>query len=138
MIFIDSNAVIDLLNTRTHPDRIDWAGGIYERSIGIETLACNLIVVAEVAAGIDGSDSVLDDLARLEIGVLDLSIEAALGAGVAFREYRRRGGPRMTMLPDFLIAAHADVLGAQLMTRDQRIASYFPDLTLITPETDHG
>ena len=43
------------------------------------------------------------------------------------------------MIADFLIAGHAVVLNAALVTRDKRrIASYFPELTLITPESDNG
>ncbi|MDQ2878474.1 MAG: type II toxin-antitoxin system VapC family toxin, partial [Pseudomonadota bacterium] len=77
-------------------------------------------------------------LADAEIELVDMTFAVALRAGVAFREYRRRGGPRQTILPDFLIGAHAEILGATLMTRDRRLAGYFPALSIITPEADHG
>ena len=60
---------------------------------------------------------------------------ASFLAGRAFTEYRRRGGPRHSLLPDFLIGAHAAVEALPLLTRDAgRFRSYFPTVELITPE----
>lgn len=43
------------------------------------------------------------------------------------------------VLPDFLIAVHAIVLDQLLLTRDPALyRRYFPELSLITPETDNG
>jgi len=43
------------------------------------------------------------------------------------------------VLPDFLVAAHAIVLDQPLLTRDPALyRRYFPELSLITPETDNG
>ena len=60
--------------------------------------------------------------------------QALFRAGKAFREYRRRGGARTGVLPDFFIGAHAEVAGLRLLTRDGgRYRSYFPDVDLIAP-----
>lgn len=65
---------------------------------------------------------------------LPLPYEAAFVAGLAFVEYRRRGGVRTTPLPDFYIGAHAAVSGFSLLTRDaRRYAGYFPKVQLISP-----
>ena len=132
MIFLDSNIVIDLI---TSEGDAPWTTARLEQATMDEPLVCNVIVVAEVAAGLKDAQPLLADLDLLSIAVLDLDVPTALRAADAFREYRRRGGARSTILPDFLIAAHAATSGARLMTRDRRLASYFPDLTLITPET---
>lgn len=55
-------------------------------------------------------------------------------AGKAFQKYRANDGQRTGVLPDFLIGAHAAVLGAPLLTRDSaRYRTYFPKLRLIAP-----
>ena len=69
------------------------------------------------------------------IGRLDLSWEAAARAAEAHSDYRRRGGPKEAVLPDFLIGAHAAVAGLALLTRDpRRIRTAFPEVQLITPD----
>jgi predicted nucleic acid-binding protein len=54
---------------------------------------------------------------------------------LAFREYRRRQGNRTSILPDFLIAAQADMRGWRLLTKDRKgFESYFPNIILIDPK----
>jgi predicted nucleic acid-binding protein len=55
-------------------------------------------------------------------------------AGKAFLQYRRRGGSKAQVLPDFFIGAHAAVQGWPLLTRDaSRYQTYFPSLHVIAP-----
>jgi predicted nucleic acid-binding protein len=60
--------------------------------------------------------------------------EAAFLAGKCFLRYRRRGGGKATVLPDFLIGAHAAVEQLPLLTRDpRRFRDYYPTVELICP-----
>ena len=64
----------------------------------------------------------------------EIPLAAAFLAGHAHASYRRAGGPREAILPDFLIGAHAAVTNRPLLTRDpRRVATYIPGATLITP-----
>ncbi len=55
-------------------------------------------------------------------------------ASRAHLQYRRRGGTRPMVLPDFLIGAHAAVAGLPLLTRDrQRFETYFSGLEIVAP-----
>ena len=55
-------------------------------------------------------------------------------AGRAYLQYRRRGGAKSQVLPDFFIGAHAAVEGWPLLTRDaSRFRTYFPSLDVIAP-----
>ena len=54
--------------------------------------------------------------------------------GKAWRHYRREGGSRTRLIPDFLVAAHASVRADRLLTRDRGFARrYFPRLVVIDP-----
>jgi Predicted nucleic acid-binding protein, contains PIN domain len=64
----------------------------------------------------------------------DLPWKACFPAAQAFRLYRTRGGKKERMLPDFLIAAHADAMGWKLFTNNAAdIRNYFPRLKILTP-----
>lgn len=135
MIFVDSNVVIDLIS----PDQ-DWFGWSRDR-IGVlarsSDLVVDAIVVAEIAGNFPSLDELEAALERLDIEIVPLTEMVAFAAGQAFRRYRRAHRQRDAILPDFLIGSHAASLGATLLTRDSRLyRTYFPDLTLITPEND--
>lgn len=60
--------------------------------------------------------------------------KAAWLAGIVHARYRRAGGKREQTLPDFLIAAHAQTAGHQLVTRDpSRYRRFFPQLPIVEP-----
>lgn len=99
----------------------------------------NEIVFAEVAARFVLPGLLDTSLAALELVVERLTLLECHRAGQAFAEYRRRGGARTAILPDFLIGAQAATRGWPLVTRDRKgFASYFPDLVIIDPLEDHA
>jgi hypothetical protein len=65
-----------------------------------------------------------------------LTEEAANLAGQVFRNYRAKGGPRTTILPDFLVAAHAAVQADCLATEDRGyLRTYFPKVRVLSPKS---
>lgn len=73
-------------------------------------------------------------LGRLSIAYSEVGRRASTRAGLAWRAYRRAGGPRERSVADFLVGAHALELADRLLTRDrgfQRTA--FAGLTIIDP-----
>jgi hypothetical protein len=71
----------------------------------------------------------------MQIAVAEIPRPALFLAGRAFVKYRRGGGTKSNVLPDFLIGAHAAVLGCGILTRDaQRYAQHFKTVPLITPD----
>jgi predicted nucleic acid-binding protein len=60
--------------------------------------------------------------------------ECAYLAGQAFLRYRREGGPRQHLIPDFLVAAHASTQADRLAAIDRDdLRAHFPALPLLTP-----
>ena len=132
MNFLDSNIVIDLVEGASSWS--DWTRRAVARAGA--PLVGNAVVIAESASHFADLATQLGYLAELGLTIRDISPAAARRAGRAHRAYRRAGGKRSAVLPDFLIGGHVVDLGAALITRDrQRFAAYFPELALITPET---
>lgn len=134
MIFLDTNILIDVLA----PAQAwrDWSLARIEELADENPLVLDQIVLAELASGFPDLDAALIWLSELGVEVRLLDESAAFAGGRAFRSYRQTGRDRTSFLSDFLIGGHADQLGAVLLTRDPAIyRRYFPDLTLITPET---
>jgi hypothetical protein len=129
---VDSNVLLDVLTE----DRqwFAWSSGMLERVAEDHILVINPIVYAEVSVRYDR----IEDLeAALPVSILErrpIPWEAAFLAGKCFVRYRRQGGERRSVLPDFFIGAHAAVEGMALLTRDQgRYKSYFPALKVLSP-----
>ena len=77
----------------------------------------------------------LDDvMGTLALDLREIPRPALFLAAKAFAQYRRRGGSKGQVLPDFFIGAHAAVEGWPLLTRDaRRFNTYFPTLEVLAP-----
>jgi predicted nucleic acid-binding protein len=136
LILVDTNVLLDLVEGGQWAD---WSRTALSDAQATGRPFVNQIVRAEAAGHFTSLQEQSEYLADIAIDTVSLDNAGAFRAGQAFRAYRNRGGARTQILADFLIGGHAAALGAALLTRDrQRFATYFPELTLITPETDHG
>jgi predicted nucleic acid-binding protein len=132
-VLVDSNVLLDLMTE--DPRWFSWSAAAVESAANTFRLIINAIVYAEVSVRY----SRIEDLeAALPKGIIEreaIPYEAGFLAGKAFQAYRRRGGPRRSVLPDFFIGAHAAVAGYRVLTRDPtRYRSYFPRVSLIAPK----
>jgi predicted nucleic acid-binding protein len=114
---------------------LGWSKGQLEAAALRDRLAISPIVYAELSAGFTTIEQVEKVLGLADIAVADMPRPALFLAGQVFKSYRRRGGIRTSVFPDFFIGAHAAVLAAPLITRDaSRYGSYFPTVQLIAPD----
>jgi predicted nucleic acid-binding protein len=126
---VDTNILLDvLLAGAVHGDESErrLAAALAAGPLGI-----NHIIAAEIAPVFALETDLWDALAKAQIRVDPYPKDAVYVAGHAFLAYRRRGGTRQRILPDFMIAAHALTTGAELLTRDRGFyRKYFPRLRL--------
>lgn len=96
-------------------------------------LVVNAVVLAEIAPRFSRLEALGEALPSM-VMIEPIPFTASFLAGHAHANYRRAGGARQAILPDFLIGAHAAVTGRTLLTRDpQRVAAYIPGAKLIAP-----
>ncbi len=94
----------------------------------------NDVIYAELSIGLDTVDDVDAVLETIGVRLAPISRRALVVAGKAFKRYRRAGGTRTGVLPDFFIGAHAEVDGLTVLTRDpKRYRTYFATVALIVP-----
>ena len=130
---VDSNVLLDIFTQ--DPEWAQWSADRLAEALDQGPVVINQVVYGEVSlrfSAIEDLDAVLtpDRFVRAT-----LPWAAAFLAARCFRTYRGRGGTRTSTLPDFLIGAHAAVLGLTLLTRDTaRYRTYFPSLQLVAPE----
>lgn len=129
---IDTNVLLDVLGA-------DPAFGERSRQ-ALKACANEGVLVAcdpvwaELAGLFDDSESASEALDDAVIAFDSLSRQAALVAGQAWSEHRRRGGRRGRVVADFLVGAHAAVQADRLVTRDRGFyRAYFADLEILDP-----
>jgi predicted nucleic acid-binding protein len=133
MVLVDTNVLLDVVEDDS--TWADWSQRQLDAWSLRERLVINPLIYAELSmafARIEELDDVLKDGA---LAVEPIPHEALFLAGKAFLTYRQREGAKTNVLPDFLIGAHAAIAGFTILTRDGGwYRSYFPRVTLVTPE----
>lgn len=132
MTLIDTNVLLDLATD--DPVWADWSLSQLEAASLRGPLRINDVVYAEISIRFERIEALDDMLEAASIQVMRVPRAALFLAGKAFSKYRKRGGRRTGVLPDFFIGAHAVVEGRPLLTRDAgRYRAYFPAIELIAP-----
>jgi predicted nucleic acid-binding protein len=128
---VDSNVLLDLFDENSL--WFSWSKTALEEAADAGRLLINPIIYAEISVGYDQIEKV-DALLPAVLYREPIAYEAAFLAAKAYQIYRRRGGQRLSPLPDFFIGAHAAVGRHDLITRDPRhYRTYFPTVRIIAP-----
>ena len=131
-VLVDTNVLLDVVT-----DDATWAGWS-QRQLEIwalrGTLVINAVIYAELSIGFERIEELEAVLSEIGMALDEIPRPALFLAGKAFRAYKRKGGARTGVLPDFFIGAHAAVARLPLLSRDTgRYWTYFPTLELIVP-----
>jgi len=135
-ILVDANVILDIFTN--DPVWADWSEFVLKRYSATHTLYINNIIYAEISVGFERIEELEEAISKTEFKLLPIPKEALFIAGKAFLKYRKKyKGAKLSPLPDFFIGAHAAADNLILITRDtRRFKTYFPTVTLISPETD--
>lgn len=89
-------------------------------------------VFAELAPLFRNCAGLESQLESIGIEFDPISPGSAFLAGEIFKQYRRQGGPRAHLIPDFLIGAHALNQADRLVAMDRGyLRRYFPSLKIL-------
>ena len=132
MLLVDTNVLVDVL--QNDPQWADWSIAQLRAQAQLHELAINPVIYAELSLSFSTLEALDRVVATMELAMHEVPRPALFLAGKAYLQYRRRGGGKAQVLPDFFIGAHAAVKGWPLLTRDaSRFRTYFPSLEVVAP-----
>lgn len=128
---LDTSVLICI--ARSEADAEAWIRMLLKAHDGGEVVICD-VVAAEFFAVLMSEERFRESLSALAISFSPTSLESARLAGSIFKQYRREGGPREHLIPDFLIAAHAQTQADCIAAIDRGyLRRYFPGLRVLKP-----
>jgi predicted nucleic acid-binding protein len=135
MVLVDTHVLIDLFEN--DPKWAKWSMAQLRAQSQVHKLVIAPVIYSELSAAFASPKELDTQLERIDIDIHHPPRPALFLAGKAFVQYRRRGGSRTGVLPDFLIGAHAAIREWPILTRDvRRYRDYFPTVQLIAPEAN--
>ncbi|WP_127079673.1 type II toxin-antitoxin system VapC family toxin [Rhodomicrobium lacus] len=131
--FFDTSALIALVkDTEKHHN---WSRDQFVLGKKRGPIVISPIVFAEYCAGMASLRDVQLSLQSLGIETITDAHSALFRASRAYLLYKSNKGPKLSLLPDFLIGAAAETLGHPLVTTNARdFKGYFQRLQLIHPQ----
>ncbi|MBN9219642.1 MAG: type II toxin-antitoxin system VapC family toxin [Mesorhizobium sp.] len=133
MTLVDTNILLELVTD--DPKWADWSLAKLEAASIAGPLLINDVVYAELAVRYNRIEELDAFIKQAALELAPIPRDALFLAGKIFTQYRKSGGARTGVLPDFFIGAHAAVGGLPLLTRDVgRYRTYFPSVKLIAPD----
>jgi predicted nucleic acid-binding protein len=132
LIVVDTNVILDI--SGSEPAWREWSVEQLTLALQSGPAIVNDVVFAELCAHQQNVQAVETLLADLRVVLMPMTHRALFLASKAHAEYRKSGGVKLNVLPDFFVGAQAVDLGVPLLTRDtRRYRTYFPQLELIAP-----
>jgi predicted nucleic acid-binding protein len=128
---VDTSVLIAI--TKGEPGADEWTSLLARAQADGDLVVCD-VVAAEFFALLMDRAKFERTFGGLGIAFSPTSMDSAQLAGRLFRQYRRQGGPRERLVPDFLIGAHAQRQADQIAAIDRGyLRRYFPRLKVLRP-----
>ncbi|WP_108485124.1 type II toxin-antitoxin system VapC family toxin [Oceaniglobus ichthyenteri] len=133
MTLVDTNVLLDVVTD--DPVFAPWSLAQLEAAALVGPLIINGVIYAELSVRYASKERLDAFITGAGLKIAPIPEAALFLAGKVFAQYRRAGGAKTGVLPDFFIGAHAAVGRYPILTRDTgRYRSYFPTVTLVTPQ----
>ena len=116
MTLVDTNVLLDLVTD--DPRWADWSVAQLEAASLAGPLLITDAIYAELAVRYGRIEELDAFIAEAGLELTPMPRAALFLSGKVFTRYRRAGGTRTGVLPDFFIGAHAAVAALPLRTRD--------------------
>jgi hypothetical protein len=128
---IDSSVIWAII--KSEPGHEKWLETLFQAAAE-GPLIISPVAFAELSPSTTNEAELMNFLTRLAIAYEPITPTAAHLAGQTFKLYRLAGGPRQHLVPDFIIAAHAQSQANRLAAIDRGyLRKWFPNLTLLSP-----
>jgi len=127
---VDTNILLDIFL----PDKKFAVNStlLLKKAFDQGALIISEVVYAELVPPFKEREPLDQVLATLNISLSFLDRECAYLSGKKWALYKQSGGKRDRIITDFLIGAHALVIGNRFLTRDRGFyKTYFPELVLL-------
>jgi predicted nucleic acid-binding protein len=132
MLLVDTNVLVDVL--QNDPRWADWSIAQLRAQSKLHALVINPVIYAEMSLSFSTLEALDHVVLTMALELREIPRPALFLAAKAYALYRRRGGSKAQVLPDFFIGAHAAVVGWPVLTRDAgRFKTYFPTLDVMAP-----
>ena len=132
MLLVDTNVLVDVL--QDDPQWADWSISQLRAQASVHQLVINPVIFAEMSLSFSTLEALDDVVVTMGLELREIPRPALFLAAKAYAQYRKRGGAKQQVLPDFFIGAQAAVEGWPLLTRDaSRFRTYFPGLEVLAP-----
>ncbi|HYV40569.1 MAG TPA: PIN domain-containing protein [Thermoanaerobaculia bacterium] len=129
---VDTSVLLDVFSES--PQHLKGSRQALLKALSEGSLVACDVVWAETRAHFPSQEEFQRAMTTLGVAFDSSDTRCAEAAGEAWRRYRRRGGKRTRLVPDFLVAAHALVRADRFLTRDRGFTrDYFAGLTVLDP-----
>lgn len=128
---LDSSVLWTII--KKEPGYEDWLRALLKAASEGPLIICP-IAFAELAPSTADEAGLTAFLGLLSIAFDPITPSSACLAGQTFKLYRLAGGPRQHLVPDFMIASHAQTQADRLAALDRGyLRKWFPGLKVLAP-----